>query len=189
MNRTVPGRHELLYGNLIARQARGASLWANGHRWPRDTTMTQAIAIALGCPQHLDGKSLLLKTPYTLVTRYRDVCLQLTRKPSLLMTDCAGRRYAGCQGRKMLIILSSAAAFMLQNRPSRQGVLTVQRWQDCLLGQPTAHVIDFKVWSTEGKIMPDNINMGHLEAFVFHLCVIFKKHSRLWTVRSDSFVS
>lgn len=38
------------------------------------------IAFALGCTPGLDGETLLLKTPHTLVTGHEDIKLVLTRK-------------------------------------------------------------------------------------------------------------
>lgn len=40
----------------------------------------QVNATALGCPLELDGKTLLLKIPHTLVKGYREIKMILNRK-------------------------------------------------------------------------------------------------------------
>lgn len=49
--------------------------------WENPKTI-QTVAIALGCPPKLDGKTQLLKTPYTLVTEQEEIKLALTKKLS-----------------------------------------------------------------------------------------------------------
>lgn len=64
----------------------------------------QTIDIAYDCPQELDGKILLLKTPYTVVSTHREIKLILTRNHlsfSLMHSSHSTRRcyVSGNRGR------------------------------------------------------------------------------------------
>lgn len=48
-------------------------------RPPLPPKIPQAIATAVGCPPEFDGKTLLLKTPYTLAAGHGEIRLVLNR--------------------------------------------------------------------------------------------------------------
>lgn len=104
MNNEALGRYEFLNNDLSVSLGHPPMSYVLVREASETAEATQVLALALGCPTKLDSKTLLPKTPHTLVTGQREIKLRLTwKRLSWLAFTVLERVMNGTAGRKAII--------------------------------------------------------------------------------------